>query len=460
MKNFVLLLCAFVMSSTLSGQSIPLYSDNFDTYPIGMGIAFSNPTWWTTWNNMPGTQEDGIIDPVYYSSGTQSFQVYDQPVPTDLLLKLGNRTNGRYDLNWKLYFEPGCGGHINLQHFETPGVEWACEIWFEADGSGFLRTGGVNYPFMFPHGNWFLVENYIDLDNNFIRLVIAGNIVHEWPFSYQTNSTSGTNQLGAVDFYSGTYTAATPKYFVDDVNFMEYQDIPSYFENFESYASGENIAMENPTWWKTWENLPGTSQDGAIITGNAHSGTHTVSIDFVPDNTDLVLKLGDRKTGQYKLSWWMYIQPSYGGYYNIQHYESVGLDYACEVWFNSAGSGFLRAGGNDYPFVYPQYTWFRVVHYIDLDNDLIMLVINGEMVHHWPFSYQSNSTGGTKQLGGVDFYAATPDGSPPYYLVDDVELIPRAPAEIPLSPWALALGITLIVLISLIRFRKSSVALF
>ena len=41
---------------------------------------------------------------MFSSSGNQSVQIYDQPIQTDLLLKLGDKTTGKYDLSWSVGF--------------------------------------------------------------------------------------------------------------------------------------------------------------------------------------------------------------------------------------------------------------------------------------------------------------------------------------------------------------------
>jgi hypothetical protein len=150
----------------------------------------------------------------------------------------------------------------------------------------------------------------------------------------------------------------------------------------------------------------------------------------------------------------MYTDPTLGGHYNIQHFESAGLEYALEAWFNGDGTGNIRTGGVDYSFIYPQGSWFPVEHFIDLDSDWIRVIINGIVVHEWPFSYTSNSTTGTNQLGGVDFYAGTKDGSDPIYLIDDLLFQKIMPSQIPLSGWSIFLALGLILLFTIFILRR------
>ncbi len=430
MKNSLFLFFAIFISWSASPQNITTFADNFESYTTGDYIAAENPTWWKTWNNLPGTYEDGLISADQASSGTRSVRVDDNGGLTDLVLKLGDRTTGKYDLKWMMYFQPGCGGHYNIQHFEATGIEWALQMWFSSDGTGWLETGtGPNHNFTYPPGTWFQVTHNIDLDNDWIRLTVNGVVIHEWPFSYQVGSTSGTNQLGCVDFYATSGNPSAAKYYFDDLYLIQIKPGGFYTDNFESYAMGAYIAAENPAWWKTWNNLPGTYEDGLISADQASSGTRSVRVDDNGGLTDLVLKLGDRTTGKYDLKWMMYFQPGCGGHYNIQHFEATGIEWALQMWFSSDGTGWLETGtGPNHNFTYPPGTWFQVTHNIDLDNDWIRLTVNGVVIHEWPFSYQVGSTSGTNQLGCVDFYAASGNPSAAWFYIDDLDYYKKYPA--------------------------------
>ena len=50
---------------------------------------------------------------------------------------------------------------------------------------------------------WVLVENIIDLDNDWAELWIDGTMAHEFKFSNQAYEEGGTLQLGGADFWAG-----------------------------------------------------------------------------------------------------------------------------------------------------------------------------------------------------------------------------------------------------------------
>ncbi len=424
MRKLLLMATAVLLWAGMQAQTLP-YNDDFESYTVGGFIAAQNSTWWTTWSNLPGSNEDGEISTAFAHSATKSVLIDEVSAASDLILKLGNKTTGSYELSWWMYVETGKCGYHNIQHFESPGTEWALECYFRTDGTGELFAGSATaIPFTYPKATWFQVKHMIDLDADNIKMFVNGTLINEWPFSYQASSTTGTKQLGGVDFFAGAASGTTesPKFFFDD---LVYQPAPTvlYSNGFDTYALNSYVAVNDPVWFTTWSNAPGTGEDALVKADFAHSTANSALIDETGGATDLILKLGDKVSGTYELTWWSYIEAAKCGYYNLQHFESPGTEYAMEAYFRADGTGELLAGSaTAIPFTYPKAAWFETKHLIDLDADNIKMYINGVLVHEWPFSYQSGSTTGTKQLGGVDFYAGAKSGSgeSPKAYMDDV----------------------------------------
>ncbi len=336
-------------------------------------MLLETQTWWTTWSNLPGSAEDGEISDDFASSPTKSVLIDKVPAESDLILKLGNKTSGAYELNWEMYVETGYAGYFNIQHFESPGIEWAYEVYFLEDGTGELYAGGSTpFTFNYPKDTWFLVENLINIDGDWVTLVIDGVEIYAWPFSYEATGTGGTNQLGGVDFFAGAVTGEVPRYYFDNVDFKP-MPIVLYEDDFESYELADYIALSNPTWWTTWGNAPGTGEDGYISGNFANSPAQSLFVDPDDGLTDLILKLGNKTSGAYNLNWYMYVEAGFQAYYNFQHFESPGIEWAFEIWFFDDGTGELLVGGSYFPFTYTQGTWFLVEHDINIDDDLASL---------------------------------------------------------------------------------------
>ena len=191
------------------------YEDDFEAYNPGSYLAVSNSLWWATWTNAPGTGEDIRISDTFAHSGSYSGFITWQDGITDALLLLGDKTSGVYELDWKMYIEDGYGAYYNLQHFESPGIEWAFEIYFMPNGTGEFRVGGDSYYFNFPNDAWFSVEHLFNIDEDQATILIDDVEVHTWPFHYETWTTDGTNQLGSVDFNDGV----NYRYYIDDIEF-------------------------------------------------------------------------------------------------------------------------------------------------------------------------------------------------------------------------------------------------
>ena len=221
MRKLLLFVASFLLFLTGFSQRTTLYSDDFEAYTVGSFMAVDNPTWWTTWSNLPGSGEDGQISNLFAHSPTKSVLIDIIPAPSDLILKLGNKTSGVYELDWEMYLETNYSGYYNIQHYQSPGIEWAYEVYFDKNGTGRLLAGSTTaFTFNYPKATWFTVENYINIDADSVSLTINGVHVLSWPFHYLADGTGGTDQLGAVDFFAGAATGETPRYYFDDVDYQ------------------------------------------------------------------------------------------------------------------------------------------------------------------------------------------------------------------------------------------------
>jgi len=423
MRKLLLLATAILLSVAAISQTA-LYEDDFESYTLGAYLAASNPEWWDTWSGTPGTGEDAIISDDFANSPVQSVLVDETGGATDLIFKMGNKTSGAYYVTFYMYMATGYAGYYNFQHFETPGVEWALEVYFNTDGTADVNAGGTGAAtFNYTHDVWVEVMHMIDLDNDWAELWIDGMMVHEWQWSLQADGTAGTNQLGSIDFFAGAQGTDVPAFYFDDLSF---EVIPSalYADDFESYTSGNYIAVQNPTWWTTWSNAPGTGEDAMIVEDQANSGTQSVLVDLTGGATDLILKLGDKASGSYEANWYMYVPTGNAAYYNFQHFETPGVEWAIEVYFNTDGTADVHAGGlNTAAFNYTHDTWFYVRHVIDIDADWAQFYVDGMMIYEWQWSLTSEGDPGANQLGGVDFFAGAQGTDVPLYYFDDVEFI-------------------------------------
>ena len=199
-----------------------------------------------------------------------------------------------------------------------------------------------------------------------------------------------------------------------------------YSDNFDSYTAGQQLCTQNGTNWGTWNNTPGTAEDAYISTEQAVSGSNSLKIE---GTSDIIYRFNNQTSGVYEIDFNYYVPSSgNGAYFNIQHFTQPGQEWAFECAFYINGMAYLNQAQNPVTFNFPNDAWFPVKIVIDLDNDDVTLLINGESVETSPFSYTAENENGTCQLGSINFFAgsAMPNASGTYY-VDDI-VVSQLPA--------------------------------
>jgi hypothetical protein len=256
MKKITFFLFALIFGMSLNAQTV-LFQDDMESYPVDSYLAVQNPTWWDTWSHLPGGGEDAQVKTTFANSPTKSASADKTGGTTDCILKLGDKTSGAYELKWYMYIETGKCGYYNIQHFESPGIEWAFELYFRADGTTELNVGGDLITGTYPKDTWFECKHEIDIDADNIKLYINGTLLYEWPFSYQGGSTTGTDQLGGVDFFAGELSGSgeIAGYYFDDVEYTE-----------TTAATNPIIALD-PTSITTWA-TGGSTSDVPLTVSN------------------------------------------------------------------------------------------------------------------------------------------------------------------------------------------------
>lgn len=225
MKKLLLFTTLITFVLGVSAQTT-LFEDDFESYNLGEGIALQSDTW-DTWSSDPGSNEDAVASDDYAESGSQSMIIQEPTTNSanDMILPLGNKTSGVYEVNFMMYFEAGKAGHFNIQHFEAPGNEWAFQTYFNVGGGGdgMLQANGEEIDFSYPEDTWFTVEVDIDIDDDETVLTIDGTDVYTFPFSVNWQGNEGTNQLGALNIFAGSHDDATgdPLFYIENVEYIE-----------------------------------------------------------------------------------------------------------------------------------------------------------------------------------------------------------------------------------------------
>ncbi|MBC8185077.1 hypothetical protein H8E88_28620 [candidate division KSB1 bacterium] len=119
--------------------------------------------------------------------------------------------------------EAGFGGYYNLLHkYDVGGAnsEWALEVFFSQDGTGFINAGGSNSAtFTYTQNTWIECYHVVDLEGDNGVILIGGQSVHVWQWSLTAGGDPGEKQLAALDLWAGAPSGETPKYYIDDLSF-------------------------------------------------------------------------------------------------------------------------------------------------------------------------------------------------------------------------------------------------
>lgn len=229
--------CSILIAGMLNAQSV-IFSEDFESYTAGSFVAASAGDPWTTWSGAPGGSEDVMISTDQAHSGTNSveFEGAAGGGPGDIVLKLGDRTTGMYALNWWMYVPTGNGAYFNIQHDETPGIEWGLDVMFLAGGTiEVVADDATDATTTYPHDAWFEVTMIVDLAMMQGAFVVDQNDPITWAFNTQVTGGAGMNQLGAINFFTYAGGVDVPHYYLDDVSFIDLTNV-SVTENSIQHA--------------------------------------------------------------------------------------------------------------------------------------------------------------------------------------------------------------------------------
>ena len=212
-----------------------LFSDSFEKYTSGNAIAAealaAGNDWWTTWDNTPGTEEDGMVTE-YHGRQCGHF-VYGN----DQILLLGNKESGTFEIEFDMLVPDGKNGFFSLLHqFSDGSAEQAitCHLHVKdgnppelTPGSGTIRQNSIAIAYI-PciYDAWMHFRINIDIDNDVARFYFStpGNeelFICQWQWSLGDNNASEDGTLAAMDFWP-PLDVETSEYYIDNVRFMQY----------------------------------------------------------------------------------------------------------------------------------------------------------------------------------------------------------------------------------------------
>jgi hypothetical protein len=243
MKKIYILTIVLLFCISLGYAQTTLFTDNFESYTAGSKLVQQAPgTDWTTWSNAPGGSEDPIVTDAQANGGTKSVKIMPN---NDLVLKLNDKTTGRYQIKMFAKVPSGKIGYFNvLQDFASSNSIWGMELYFNVNGTGTVHAGGENAgEFVYTQGTWVPISLIIDLDDDFATLYVNNNEVVSWVWSTGSQGSNNLQKLDAVNFYGPASGGSAETYF-DDIEFIEQVDLAGP-TNLVATVAGSDI---NLTW--------------------------------------------------------------------------------------------------------------------------------------------------------------------------------------------------------------------
>ncbi len=206
-----------------------LIYEPFEEYTVDNMIAAeaiaAGHEWWTTWNNNPGSTEDGTV--AYYG-GNQCGHISGT---NDNVFLLGDRKNGKYDLEFDILVPAGQSGYFNVLHnFNSEGSTWALQAYFHAThdgdntyfnpGHGTVHAGSNNtcdLPCVYDE--WMHLRVHVDTDNDLAYLYFNGQLMCQWQWSLDSFGNSGVGRtLAAMDFFA---PLSNSEFYIDNLSFKK-----------------------------------------------------------------------------------------------------------------------------------------------------------------------------------------------------------------------------------------------
>ena len=274
---------------TASGGNPPVFADDFEAYNVGEQLACQNPDNWTTWSEDPCNEtEDPYISDAYAYSGSNSVNIVSD---NDCVKPIDNYTSGEYKISFYMYIPTGGDGYWNtLQDFAGSNSQWGMQVYFgkDAAGAGSVDAGGAGSgSFTFDYDTWIYNELIVDLNNDWAKYSIDGDLIVEWQWSTGSFGTGNLKQLGGNNFYGWSAGVnGNANYYFDDYKLESVGVTLDPPENLTAEVVDEDIVLN---WTAPGRALLGYNVYHKLDSGNFELIAYTEETTYTHENAATVI---------------------------------------------------------------------------------------------------------------------------------------------------------------------------
>lgn len=254
MKHIYLLLLVLpVFATGALGQMTLPFSDDFETYTSGTGLASqADANIWTTWSGATGGAEEAQVSNQQVSNGSNAMYINGS---NDMVLLTNDLTQGVIETTFNIYVPAGKVGYFNvLQKFDGANSHWAFDVFFKSGGQGAV-SAYTGSDFNYTPDAWQKVKVIVDLDSDWGVIFINDEVVHEFRYSYGSQG-NNNKTFAAVNFYAWNNNGDnTPGYYIDEIAIQQIQT-PAPPLNFQATIEQANDVVL--TWEAPESGTPGS----------------------------------------------------------------------------------------------------------------------------------------------------------------------------------------------------------
>ena len=219
MKRIILLIILFISYTSNFSFAQFEFQDNFDSYITNQQLACQNPIDWTTWSNLPCSNEDPWLSNIFSFSWPNSVVINSY---NDLIKLLGSYSTGGYHITVRAYVPNEKSGYISLfSKFNPDPTELAFECYFDVGGTGrLMNIPGEPVLFTYTNDQWHLVWIVVNFNTDEAQFWIDNNLIHIWEW---TQNGTVSSQLAAENFYGPTSSSEMylDEYFLFENNCLQ-----------------------------------------------------------------------------------------------------------------------------------------------------------------------------------------------------------------------------------------------